>query len=408
MKLLKYGINMLQVTNRPLFILNLTVLFQQQRYIIPVLFLFYIQNGLTFSDFLLFQSIFYFTGLIAEIPAGYIGDIFSRKNVLIFSYCLFIVRIIMWIIRPNYITIMLGEILYGLSKAFYRGVSDGYIYDYLKANKITETMLSNYGKFNFYMSMGSALSGIIGAYLYQYFGFTVLLTIELFFNTASIVLLLFLPKIQQYKKRFLLTPIQHIKRILHILRKTVKNSKINVYMFYSAILTGITSVFVWNFQPFMKAAGVSAVLFGYVFFINHLLRALGSLKAKQIIDIFSLPKTGAIVWILYLLSFAVMLNSLKYNNISICLLTILFICIAIGIQMTFNVGSLSRIHGLIPSISRATMSSVNSMLSGLCSGVFLLIFKLFVDYHSQKTAIIFFIILFVFVIIPVKRILTIK
>ena len=73
-------------TKKPLNILNLTVLFQQQRYIIPVLYLFYVENGLTLSDFLLFQSIFYFTGLIAEIPAGYFGDIFSRKYVLIFSY----------------------------------------------------------------------------------------------------------------------------------------------------------------------------------------------------------------------------------------------------------------------------------------------------------------------------------
>ena len=130
----KYGISTLMKNNNPLNILNVTVLFFQQRYIIPVLFLFYIQNGLTLSDFLLFQSIFYFTGLIAEIPAGYIGDIFQRKHVLIFSYCLFIIRILLWLTCPNYLTILSGEILYGLSKSFYRGVSDGYIYDYNSIN----------------------------------------------------------------------------------------------------------------------------------------------------------------------------------------------------------------------------------------------------------------------------------
>ncbi len=394
---------MLQKNDKPLNILNITVLFQQQRYVIPVLFFFYIQNGLTLSDFLLFQSIFYFTGLIAEIPAGYIGDIFPRKNVLIFSYCLFIVRIILWIFCPNYLTIMLGEILYGLSKAFYRGVSDGYIYDYLKENKITKEMLPKYGRFNFYMSTGSAVSCLIGAYLYRYFGFTVLLTLELCFNTLAVLMLFNLPKLPQYKKKIKFK--LHILRIFHICKRALKNSKINVYMFYSAILTGITSIFVWIFQPFMKSAGVPVLLFGYVYFINHILRAVGSLNANKYIEKYSLEKAGVLVYILYFISFILLVNAIEISNKYICITTVLFICIAIGIQMVFNVGSLSRIHNLIPSISRATMSSVNSMLAGLFSGLFLMIFKFLVDYHSQKAAIIFFIIIFIGAIIPLRKII---
>lgn len=57
--------------------INFTVFCQQQRYLVAISYLFYVSQGLTFSDFLLFQSIFYLTVLIAEIPAGYIGDIFS-------------------------------------------------------------------------------------------------------------------------------------------------------------------------------------------------------------------------------------------------------------------------------------------------------------------------------------------
>ncbi len=392
--------------NKQLDILNITVLFQQQRYIIPVLYLFYVENGLTLSDFILFQSIFYFTGLIAEIPAGYIGDIFPRKHVLIFSYSLFIVRIILWLTCPNYLTILSGEILYGLSKAFYRGVSDGYIYDYLKTNNTTKQMLPQYGKFNFYMSTGSAISCLIGAYLYKYFGFTVLLTIELIFNTIAVLMLFTLPKLPQYKKKIKFK--LHLMRIIHICKKTLKNSKINIFMLYSGILTGITSIFVWNFQPFMKSAGVPVILFGYIYFINHMLRAAGSISAKKFTEKYTLKSAGIISYILYLISFLIILNSIKYNNIIICISTIIFICISIGFQMIFNVGSLSRIHGLIPSISRATISSVNSMLAGLLSGLFLMMFKIFTDLYSQKAAIIFFIIIFMFAYIPVKKIINAK
>ena len=175
-------------------------------------------------------------------------------------------------------------------------------------------------------------------------------------------------------------------------------------MLYSAILTGITSVFVWNFQPFMKSVGVPVILFGYIYFINHMLRASGSILVKKITDKISLEKTGIIIYILYLISFIILFFSIQNNNIIVCISTIIFICIAIGFQMVFNVGSLARIHGLIPSISRATMSSVNSMLAGLFSGLSLMIFKFFVDYQSLKSAIIMFTILFIFSFIPIRKI----
>ena len=92
-------------------ILNFAAFLQQQRYIVAISYLFYLYNGLTLSDFLLFQSIFYFTVLIFDIPAGYIGDIFPRKNVLIFSYFLFVIRLFLWIFIPNFSPVSIAKFL---------------------------------------------------------------------------------------------------------------------------------------------------------------------------------------------------------------------------------------------------------------------------------------------------------
>ena len=43
--------------------------------------LFYQQNGLTIADFVLFQGIFQLTGILFEIPCGYIADVISKKKV---------------------------------------------------------------------------------------------------------------------------------------------------------------------------------------------------------------------------------------------------------------------------------------------------------------------------------------
>ena len=390
---------------QPLKLLNFATLLQQQRYIVAISFLFYISNGLTFSDFLLFQSIFYFTGLLAEIPAGYIGDIFPRKNVLIFSYMLFMVRILMWIFVPNYFTILLGEILYGLSKAFYRGVSDGYIYDYLKINNNTKLMLNRYGKFNFFMSMGTAISCLFGAFLYKYVGFSILLCFELFFNSTAIFILFFLPQIPQTKKNIAFY--KHLFRIFRIIKNTVKNSKINIYILYGGILSGVTSIFVWNFQPLMKSCAVPTFLFGVVYFINHILRAFSSAGADKFLSKFSLIRTGWLVWIGYLLSFILLIYANCIKKSDICIEMLILVCLAIGIQMIFNIGNLSRVHSLIPSVSRATISSISSMLASLFSGVFLMIFKLLSENNSIKLSLGVFMILF-FSVIIILRLLTVR
>ncbi len=374
--------------------INFAVFCQQQRYIVAISYLFYLSHGLTLSDFLLFQSVFYFTGLLVEIPAGYIGDIFSKKHVLIFSYLLFIIRILLWIFIPNYYTILMGEILYGLSKAFYRGVSDGYIYDYLKINNAKNLMLNKYGNFNFYMSLASGESCLVGALLYKFFNFNALLCLELFFNSLAVFILIFLPQIPSSKQH--LTFNKHFTNIFNIMKDTAKNSKLNLYMLFGAILTGITSVFIWNFQPIMKHFAIPVYLFGLIYFINHVLRALGAKYAEKILQKMPILKIGQFVWILYILNFLILIYIMNMKENYLCIATLIFICITIGIQIAFNIGNLVRIHDLIESNKRATISSIYSMLASLFSGMFVAILGIISNNNSIKISLIFFLIMFSF------------
>ena len=177
---------------------------------LPVLLLFYQENGLTAGDYFLFQGIFSITALLFEIPAGYLGDIFPRRNMLVFSFSMFLLRLILWsflvagipVFKSNaYWIILVGEILYSISKASYAGVADGYIYDYLKSQNKTNRMLQKYGKMNFCMSVGTAIASFLGPIFYQRYGFATLIVIEIIFNVSAIGLLFFLPKVASARKR---------------------------------------------------------------------------------------------------------------------------------------------------------------------------------------------------------------
>ena len=51
----------------------------------PIIVLFFQENGLTLMEVMILQSVYSFTIAVTEIPSGYIADYFGRKNSLIFG-----------------------------------------------------------------------------------------------------------------------------------------------------------------------------------------------------------------------------------------------------------------------------------------------------------------------------------
>ena len=116
-----------KIINNPLLSLNISVLCRSQL-LLPILFLFYQQNGLTAGDFFLFEGISSFISLILLVPSGYIADFFSKKYVLLLSFVLLLIKSFLWIFFSGYFIILVGSILGNISKSLYFATSDSYIY----------------------------------------------------------------------------------------------------------------------------------------------------------------------------------------------------------------------------------------------------------------------------------------
>ena len=107
------------------------VSFCRVQLLLPVLFLFYRENGISAGDFFLFQAIFTMSKVLLELPIGYISDYFSKKNILIFSFLLLVIRAVLWICFKGYWIVMIGEVLSAISASMYVASSSSYIYEYL-------------------------------------------------------------------------------------------------------------------------------------------------------------------------------------------------------------------------------------------------------------------------------------
>lgn len=403
----------------PLKIFNLSAFLQTQIFMLPVLLLFYQQNGLTVGDFFLFQGIFSLTALLFEIPAGYVGDIFPRKNILILSYSFFLMRLVLWLFFAHlgYWVILAGEIFYSASKAFYSGVADGYVYDYLKEKGKSNKMLKKYGRLNFCMSIGTAISSLLGAYFYSSFsqwteanwgrnyGFLILILIEIIFNTAAIALLFMLPKLPSAKKK-VNGLLEKYKDLFHITRYAFSNTKIKYHMFYSGLLAGTTMVFVWSFQPLMKTAMIPVSLFGVVYFANHFFRAMAGYLLHKTMRLFTLSTLGIFTFVMFGVSFLIAIEMAYIGNPAqwISFVMLFFICLTIGFQLSFTLASTTRIHSLIESDVRSTVVSVNNMIGRMTAGFFLILFKVLLDGVSMQTTFLVALAVFSFGLYPLYRI----
>lgn len=388
----------------PLKILNWSVFLQTQIFMLPIMFLFYQENGLTEGDYFLFQGIFSIAALLLEVPAGYIADWISRKKVLMLSYGLFLCRLFLWYFFGGYWIVLIGELLYAASKAFFSGIADGYIYDLLKAKGKTNGMLKRYGRMNFFMSAGTAIASVFGALLYERYGVMTLIVIEIVFNSCALFLLYFLPDIKPAEHQQL-SVYEKYRDLLHIAGKTLSDERIKYYIFYSAMAVAASMIFVWSFQPLMKTAGMPVVLFGWVYFINHAFRATASYTLHQTMQLFNLKSLGIFLYFVIIAAFFCVIAMLHIQSTVINFLIMAFICFVIGVQLSFTLASISRIHTLVSSAVRSTVSSLNTMFSRLLTGFVLILFKFLLDDIDMQQAFFIYLTLFCLSAYPLMKIL---
>lgn len=176
--------------------------------------------------------------------------------------------------------VLIGEILFAISKVIMDNVVAGYLYDYLSSKSIQQQMVKYYGYTNFYLSAGTVLASLFGTYIYSNFGFSAVFFGEIMLITVSIILVCLLPQIETYKK------IKHsLKEKIHDFIETstsfYKQDKIKYYVLYSGLLTSYSILFSLSFQHLMQNALLPIVFFGIVAFLNHGIRALPAfLQAK--------------------------------------------------------------------------------------------------------------------------------
>ena len=355
--------------------------FRQQMLLLPVLLLFYLENGLTVGDYFLFQGVMTLLTVLLEMPAGYAADKLSPKIVLIFAFLMLFSRDVFWLFGHGYWIVLTGEFCYTLFRVCFDSIASSYMYTALKKQNRAENINRVYSIFNGVMCLSTAAAALYGSYIFKAAGYKVVLAVELLFILAAVVSACLLPSVQREKQEVSVHK-NRFGQLVKISKYVFKQKSLIPFIAFSGLLVAFSNFFFWSFQPLLKLSDSPVMLFGFVVLINNIIRFSGSLFAGKLNEIFGLKMIASKVFWLEVSSLVLVGTAYFVSSSWLCMLLIFFLCLCIGGQLVFTINHISRLHKIVLSPIRSSMSSFNMVAARLMTAVLMISAKFLLPYFG--------------------------
>lgn len=320
----------------------------------PIIWLFYKENGLTIKDLFLIQSIYSITIAIIEIPSGYVADVLGRKNSMIIGTFFGFLGMIVYATSFGFEGFLIAALCLGVGQSFISGSDTALMYDSLLELNRSKEFIKLEGRTISMGNLAEAAAGFIGAYFltqstyrtpfyYQigiaFIGFLFALTLVEPSTT----------KISDGKSK----PWGNIKKIIHY--SLIENPSLRLCIFYSSIMGAATLTIAWFSQPLLDYLNIDGKYNGIIFGILNLGVASTAYYAHYIENKIKTKILLTGILILICGSYFILYQYLAFWSLGILFLFYLVRGIATPILRDYQ-------NRFTPSEMRATVMSIRSFI----------------------------------------------
>ncbi|MEM6402237.1 MAG: MFS transporter [Cyanobacteria bacterium P01_D01_bin.116] len=331
---------------------------------IPVIILFYQNNGLSFEQSLLLKTILSLSIFIFEIPSGYFADIFGRKACLVLGGLVWILGLLFYCFQTSFTAFAIAEILSGLAMSLISGANTALGFDSLVKINQEQNYRHVEGRLGAIAGIAEAICGLVGGLVaarnlvYPFYLQTI--CILLYFLIALTLVEPNLPQssINSFpagNNKSIKQAINH-REIWEAIRfSLLVNQKVKWLILFSANFGIATFLVVWLSQADMQSRGLEVSSFGYAWAAFHLIMSFASFKATSIENLWGTKKVFLSLVILLGLSyiFLGLINQLW----GIIFIALIYFSRGIRSPLVLNC-----INQNLPSSIRATALSINSFM----------------------------------------------
>jgi MFS family permease len=234
--------------------------------------------GLSLTQILVLQSIFSIATLLLDYPAGYVSDRLGYRCALNIASVLAIIGWGIYTVAGSFATVLLAEILLGMSLSFISGSDSALLYETLRAHGEEQSYPRHQGRMHGFAQIGEAAGALLAGVIYAHDArLPFILQVAVWVAGLSVASLL------------AETPREHGPIRSH-LAEAVATAKYafgeNRHLRYTILLNtvlGIASFYpVWLIQPYMQKSAVPLAWFGPVWAGANLTVALCALASHRV------------------------------------------------------------------------------------------------------------------------------
>ncbi|VVS94721.1 mfs transporter superfamily [Desulfoluna spongiiphila] len=225
---------------------------------VPIVFLFYRENGLGTRDLFLLKAAYSFAVVLMEIPSGYFGDIWGRKVSLVIGSIMGAVGFGLYSVSAGFWGFLACEMILGVGQSFISGSDSALLYDTLEEQGLGSSYLREEGRLVSIGNYAEAIAAPIGVGLAALslrtpFYFQAVVA----FSAVPASLLLYEPQRRRIINK------GNFAQIFQIIRYALtQNTGLKWRIIYSSVIGTATLTMAWLIQPYFVHLSVPLALYG--------------------------------------------------------------------------------------------------------------------------------------------------
>ena len=250
----------------------------------PIIGLFYADNGLTDIDLFTIQAAFSLTSALFEIPSGYFADVVGRKKTLIIGSFMGAIGFIIYSFGNDFWAFLIAEIIMGIGQSFISGTDSAMLYDSLKHSQQKEKYLKYEGRLTSLGGFAETIAALLGGTIAGIFNLQAVFVVQIFIASLAIPAAIMLREPAR-------TKLQHtsLKQIADISWFALfKHKALSRTTLLSSVIGIATLTMAWTMQSFFVHQHFSESITTTIWVILNVTVATISLFASQIISKFGI------------------------------------------------------------------------------------------------------------------------
>jgi MFS family permease len=281
--------------------------------VMPIVVLFYQENGLSMSQIFLLKSIYSIAMVATELPSGYLADVWGCRRTILLGAIMGTIGILIYSLSASFASFVFAEIILGVGFSFVSGADSAMLYDSLKAENREVEYIKYEGRITSGGNFAEALAGVAGGLLAT-ISLRTPYYFQIFVAAIAIPAAFFLKEPQHVLERTRLK----MKEIFGIVKLTYQQPEMRSAILISSFTGAATLTYAWFVQPYFQKAGVPVSVFGILWTLLNLSAGIFSMYSYRIERL--LGQKNTLLLIVILISVGFVLTSIESSLAGIAIL----------------------------------------------------------------------------------------